>query len=358
MRILLVLAHFFGRTDEPGSIAYSSQLDPFSRIAAVNSVVVEFHRHFGPNRRGPDPTARLANDEASKRVLDIVMLQVPGFGLLDRIGIDPSCYSVEPFDGPPMMLAFEAQRVLRDRLGGYDFYGVIEDDMIVHDPLFFEKLRRFSEAFGPEALLQATCYEMVPSGRPTMVTADPALSSKLLAPFRRTGQAERLALEWLGVEQSFTPPSNPHARSYFLNDAQLRRWVESPWFYDRDASWVGPIESAMSLSIGRTFDLYRSGAPDPFFLSLQHYGTRWANKTAPPGFACADEPLLEIVHQMVRRGSAAEPDDAASSDSLVSFADVTRQRDQAVHELDSLKRSRSKLLRALIAAIGRKSLRF
>jgi hypothetical protein len=346
LRLLLVLCHYFGRAKSEDGAVYSSQLDPFARIAAVNAAVVEAYRHFGPRRHGPDPSQRLPGDE-TQRALDIVMLQVPGFGLLDRIGIDPACYEVEPFDGPPMMLAFEAQRVLRERQGGYDWYGVVEDDMILRDQLFFDKLAAFQAAFGPQRLLQATNYEMAQSGRPAMVARDPALSDTLLAPFRRPGHAERLAMDWRGAEQSFVRPANPHARSYFLSDAQLRLWTAAPTFYDRDASWVGPIESAMSLSIGRTFDLYRAAAPDPFFLSIQHHGTRYARPAAPPGVTYGDEPLLEIVHQL----AASAATDPAAAQSRASFNDLVAERDRLLYDLKGLRRSRSQLFKALLNAL-------
>src|SRR5260221_3761612 len=126
MRLLLGSCNYFGANSDRGAASlYSSQLDPLSRIAAVNASLISLYRHFGPNRHGEHPSRPLPGDEARDRQLDIVILQIPGRGLLDEIGVDPSCYEVAYADVPPMMLCFEAQRILRERLGAYDYYRVI-----------------------------------------------------------------------------------------------------------------------------------------------------------------------------------------------------------------------------------------
>ena len=143
MRLLVVTHHFFDADPSGAPKDFLSRVDPLARIAAVNAMFVSFHRYFGPRRHGPDPKRSLPGDETSERVLDFIFLQVPNKGILEYIGIDPSLYTVELWDGPPMQLGFETQRVLRDRVGGYDYYAVVEDDMVLHDPLFFEKLAWF-----------------------------------------------------------------------------------------------------------------------------------------------------------------------------------------------------------------------
>jgi hypothetical protein len=363
MRILFVICHYFGaKSATDDASIFSSQLDPLARIAAVNASMVSLHRHFGPRRHGVDASARLPEDRTPERRLDIVVLQVPGKGLLDGIGIDPSCYTVEYFDGPPLMLCFEAQRVLRERVGGYDCYAVIEDDIVIHDPLFFDKLCWFERLFGVRSLLQPLRYEMAQSGTPAIVVADPVLSAANLTPFRRPDQKEHLVADWHGRRQTFVVPDNPHASGYFVSDAQLRHWIGTPWFYDRDASWIGPIESAMSLSLGRAFDLYRAADPDPFFLCVEHYGTRYARATAPIGVDYGDAPLLEIAHEALQRANsgevAAPGKDSLLAKSAASFNALVGERDRALFALLELKRSRSRLFRELVRAILRKGPRW
>jgi hypothetical protein len=337
-----------------------------ARIAAVNAALIALHRHFGPRRHGHDPTGPLPDDQTPARVLDVVILQAPGQGVLDWVGLDPSLYTVELCNGPPALLAFEAQRVLRERLGGYDYYFVMEDDHVIHDPLFIDKLAWFEQQFGPTRLLQPTRYEMSQSGTPALVSAWPTIAEKTLARLglRRSGQPSELTANWHGRNQSFVLPSNPHVGGYFLSNSQLSHWVSTPWFYDRDASFGGPLESAMTLSVGRAFDLYRSSTPDPFFLSIEHWGTRYAKATAPAGITYGDTPLLDLAHAAIRIAGSAEPESVQGNGqtrlrtlfalSGQRFNALSQQRDATLHELASLKRSRTKLFKALWRSVWNK----
>jgi hypothetical protein len=359
MRLLVVTNHFYERQVEGDPLIYISRIDPLARIAAVNASFVALHRHFGEHRYGRKAAQRLA-DDLTEHKLDIVVLQVPGKGLLDHIGIDPSSYTLELWNGPPMMLGFEAQRVLRERAGQYDYYGIIEDDMVIHDPTFFDKLAWFEQQFGPTRLLQPLRYEMAQTGLPAKIVRWPDVSKQLASVgIRRPGQTAQLSGTWLGRKQTFILPDNPHTGGLFVSDRQLTHWMSTPWFYDRDASFSGPLESAMTLSIGRAFDLYQPSAPDPFFLSIEHWGTRYARGVAPPGHSYGDTPLLEIAYRAVqatgaKHGSTGEPGLDVLEESRRGLNALMRDRDEFEHKYVSLKNSRSKLLKALWAALVQK----
>ena len=356
MRLLLVTHHFFEAGGGP--TFYSSRIDPLARIAAVNAMLVSFHRHFGPRRHGKDPGQRLPGDDTPERVLDIVVLQVAGKGIIEHAGLDPSLYTLEICDVPDMQLGFEAQRVLRDRMGQYDYYAVVEDDMVIHDPLFFEKLAWFEQQFGTTRLLNPLRYEMAQAGTPALVSAWPGISTEYMLSLgmRRDGQPERLAAKWHGREQSFTLPNNPHIGGFFLSDAQLQHLASTHWLYDRDISFAGPLESAMCLAVCRAFDVYQPAAPDPFFLSIEHWGTRYAQDCAPPGVVYGDMPLLGIAHRALHLSvGGQDKDDAVGIDALMATADrqlnaLVRERDVILGELIALRRSRSQLLKALVKA--------
>jgi hypothetical protein len=298
MRILVAMSHYFGTKPESQTRPpLGSQIEPIARIAACNTSIVALHRNFGPNRHTIEGAHLPRADE---HCLDIVVLTVRGNELLDAVGLDPSYYSVEYFGGPPERLELDIPRILRDRIGGYDFYCFMEDDLIIHDPAFFAKLRWFQDHFGPRALLAPLRYEMSATGMPAKIVIDPLLPEKSLAPFRRPGQHERIAADWNGSTQSFHLPRNPHAASYFLTDEQLRHWVQQPTFADGDDSWGWPIESGATLGVGKVFDIYKAADPDPFFLELEHYGALYAVRHAPAGRKYGEAPLLAIAQNAVR----------------------------------------------------------
>ncbi len=327
MRILIVVPHYVGPSHPGNNVpTIGSYIEPLSRIAALNELIVGLHRHFGP-------AARNASGEAkSTRIkrLDVLILAKRGYEVLDELGLAPGTFAVEYVECDPPRLAFQVQRIFRERFGAYDFYCYMEDDLSVHDAAFFDKLTWFQQNFGRERLLQAVLYEMPATGSPIKCLVDPALPESCLAPFRRAGQPQKLEAVWNGQQQLFSLPSNPHSASFFLTEEQLAYWMEQPTFEDEDDSWIGPLESAATFSIGRVFDIYKPLEPDPFFLELGHFGTRYACQFqrdeaqfgAPPLLAIAQNAvhaaleakqngssglsLSELARDALRKGTAAE----------------------------------------------------
>lgn len=348
MRLLITIAHYFKTESGPDwHHVVGSGRAPLAKIAALNSQIVALHRYFGPRRLARD--ARAASvDVAERNTLDIVVMTVRGANVLDHIGIDPSEYAVEYFDGPPLMLAFEAQRIMRERAGAYDFYGYMEDDLSVTDPAFFDKLGWFAAQFGPDKMLVPARYEMSHTGTLAKLTIEPRLSGDTVKALRRTGLPPTLSGRWNGKEQSFHLPNNPHGGCYFLTDAQLKHWMAQPSFYDRDASWVDPLVSAATYAPGRVFGLYRPGEPDPWFLEIEHFGTFYASMAAQPRQTFGEPPLLALAENAMRQGGAGDAQPSGTINTVM--AEALNMR----HELESLKRSRTRLAKAFLVASWKK----
>ncbi len=307
MRILIVTPHYFGHAHPGNNLpTISSYIEPLGRIAAFSEMISALYMHHGPRRHtlegAPVP------GDSGERVIDIVVLAIKGQELLDDLGLAPGTFEVEYVTCEAPWIGMQSQRVMRDRLGQYDFYCYLEDDLIIHDPAFFEKLAWFEASFGPQALLMPVRYEVPAMGTPAKVVVDPVLPESYLEPFRRPGQRETIEAPWHGRPQTFALPPNPHAASHFLSARQMELWVQHPTFDDRVDSWAGPLESAATFSVGRVFDIYKPAAPDPFFLELHHYGTRYAPQAAPPGIRYGESPLLAIAQNAMR---ALLPDNTA-----------------------------------------------
>jgi hypothetical protein len=306
MRLLVVIPHYFGPVDSANSSSRSaSYLDPLSRIAALNETIISLHRNFGPYR------SRVGGIELpSANTIDIVIVAMRERTILPELGIDPDIYTVEYVEGPPTRIPFHAHRLMEERLGRYDFYCLLEHDIAIHDPAFFDKLAWFQHNFGPRALLAPTRVETAATGIPGKVIVDPLLRAEETARFRRPGQRYALQALWHGREIRFELPSNPHAAGYFLSPDQLAYWVAQPSFDDGDASWFGPIESAMTLGVGKVFDIYKAVAPDPFFLEVHHYGATFAAIHPPHGRRYGEPPLLAIaqgaIREAMRNGKGAD----------------------------------------------------
>jgi hypothetical protein len=317
MRTLVVIPHYFGPSHPNNNLpTIGSYIEPLGRIAALSDAIVSLHRHFGPIRHFFDGTAIAADQRGADSRLDIVVLALRGFELADYLGLTPGTIEVEYLECEPPRIAFEAQRIFRERLGRYDFYCFMEDDLVIHDPAFFDKLTWFQEKFGHKTLLMPVRCEVPATGTPAKVIADVDLPEVWYRPFRRGGQRETLEGVWNGRTQAFHLPKNPHAGAFFLTAAQMDHWARQPTFDDRDASWAGPIESAGTLSVGRVFDLYKPGSPDPFFLEVQHSGVRYSSRAPPEGRRYGEPPLLAIAQNALRLALGNQPGVQAAADRL------------------------------------------
>ena len=53
----------------------------------------------------------------------------------------------------------------------------------------------------------------------------------------------------------------------------METWSRQPHFLDRDTSFIGPLESAATLGIMRTFRVYKPAVESAGFLEIEHFGT-------------------------------------------------------------------------------------
>lgn len=340
MRILVVIPHYCSGS-QSSLAGYGSYGPRLPRLAALSEMLQSLFSHFG-SRRIASRTVRASTTPPDANVLDVVIVTVRGFNVLDDINLDPDI-AIEYFDGDPMMLMFEAQRLLRERAGRYDIYGMMEDDIVIHDPLFFEKLQWFQSTFPAGYLLQPHRYEISKSGRVEKLLIDPKPRERS-GPFVREGQVDRLAASWQGREARFELPLNPHAACYFVSDEQLRMWVDTEWFYDRDTSCVGPLESAVNLALGRTFDIYKPLEEQSNFLEVEHFGTRFANLKTEAGTRYMNSVLYDLAEKALAGqadGSGMVSDHRADNEKLK----------QQVRRMEAMLRSRGKLFAALTKAI-------
>ena len=295
MRILIVIPHYFGPS-QPEYASLGSYTDRLSRIAAFTETIVALHRHFGSNWRTVEGRrVEGALNNGHHYDVRIVVLTLPNANILNELKLAPGTIEVRCVECEPAWIPMQVPKVLAANLGAFDFYCYLEDDLAIHDPLFFSKLLWFQKTFGLTSLLAPVRFEMSSSETLAKVIVDPELPDRYLPPFRRPGQAQAIVGTWEGIRQEFQLPKNPHAASFFLTQEQMAHWVKHPTFDDQDASWVGPIESVATLSIGKVFDIYKPSNPDPFFLELQHFGCRYARRSAPNDENYGDVPLLTIA---------------------------------------------------------------
>jgi hypothetical protein len=275
MRLLVTIPHYY---DPAGGQSHGS-LGPNvqQRIWGLTQCLRSLWGVFGgPQELWSQRGDRLEPGVANQRhTLDVVICTTGEQHLLDQIAVPGALYRRQAAAAPPTLLGFECHAVLAEQLGRYDFYCYLEDDLLLHDPYFFAKLAWFNALAGDGCILQPNRFEFVYT---------PQQIKKVYIDFefeQSDGQttAQRITTaQYLGQEVIWRPASNPHAGCFFLNSQQMARWASQPSFLDRDTSFVGPLESAASLGLARTFRVYKPAPSHAHFLELQHYGQTWSRK--------------------------------------------------------------------------------
>ena len=288
MRLLVVIPHVFNPGGAGGYASLSP--DPEPRILALTLSLQSLHALFGSSQlyfRYSDRLYEFAANQKETVQLDIVICTAQGLHILDRLPVSPGYYQHYPTQCEPMLLGFECHGVLKSALGEYDYYCYMEDDLILHDPLFFQKLAWFNSFVGDAWVLQPNRFEVATG---LAKNNKSRISKNYIDPELRfhTGEADNFAHYFndnltvqgvvMGWEIVLKRAENPHAGCFFLNKRQMAYWAGKDYFLDRDARFFGPLESAASLGIARTFRVYKPAPENANFLEIQHFGESWSNK--------------------------------------------------------------------------------
>ena len=177
-------------------------------------------------------------------------------------------------------LGHAARGFLADRLGSYDWYGFLEDDLRLHDPWFFTKLAWFISEAGDNKVLLPNRFEMSVAWRTRKVYADGPLSPQQSGPWSNDRGPKTLTGRVLGRTISFRRASNPHAGCWFLTQAQMKRFAAAAHFMDKQSTFIGPLESAATLSLLRSFPIYKPALDCADFLEIEHQDDRFMRVAA------------------------------------------------------------------------------
>jgi hypothetical protein len=274
-RTLIAIPHFYEASPQ-GRFGSTSEAAE-ARAASLARCIAGLHQSLG-RRQGslniPDMAAYPANT-AFRSDLDIVICTTGDKHLLDRLGRLATYVRHERTDAEPMMLGFECHRVLAQSLGHYDVYGYMEDDLVVRDPLFLDKILWFAQTMGQDCLLQPQRYEVGLGGPLDRFYIDGDLRPDLVARFARAEPDDAVAFEVAGQHIGFRRARNPHSGCFFLTDEQMRSFASRPDFLDRDTRFVGPLESAATLGILKAFRIFKSLPETAGFLEIEHPGSRY-----------------------------------------------------------------------------------
>ena len=281
-RILAVIPHYWHPSREPYG---SAAARPDSRVAALDACLQGLRASLGHQQGFFDFRRRevLAANGRLVADLEILLLVHGDRHVLSHLRTPADHYTVQAVAGNPRELGFAAQDFFRLARDHFDWFFYLEDDLILQDPWYLSKLAWFNRLAGPGALLQPHRFEQT-EGQALLpkVYIDGALAEAEVQPFRRTDGPEQLQGLFLDQLLKFERTANPHSGCYCLSRAQLDQWLAQPHYASRDSSFVGPLESAASLGILRTFHVYKTVPEQAGFLEVRHWGERFLRKMRPP----------------------------------------------------------------------------
>lgn len=289
-RVLVVIPHYYAH----GNGFYGSTgSDPATRIASLERVVTGLHQNLGSRQafllwlqqhspgRG---NGRLINaNDSFRSEIDVVVCTTGDSHLVPKLSIPTVFYRHHPTGADPMKLGFACHGVLRAHLGAYDWYCYLEDDLLIADPMFFFKLEWFVKEHGEETTLSPHRFERSVKEVVHRLYHDGLVRTDFTSAWQDVTDRQFLESELLGQRLRFERWPNPHSGCFFLNAAQMQHWASRPYFGDGDSSFAGPLESAASLGIIKTFRQYKPSPANAGFLELEHLHPRYLGEALKLG---------------------------------------------------------------------------
>ena len=278
MRLLFAIVHYYKAGDgRHGSLA----ADPRPRIDALRRLILQIHRLYGA------PAGLLNHRQRCvERVddcggpIDLRICTTGDCHVLNHLSDCEGLYSKEVCDPEtPRLLGFEAQRVLLETCVAaetagepFDYIAFLEDDILLTDADFFLKLRFFNKAFGDNYLLMPNRIEtMEHPGQLRRFYIDGDYNPVASEAYRHSAN-QMLCFSHLGDMVRFEQPSNLHSGCFFLNREQARIYAGSGHAAEIDVSFHGPLESAATLGMLKTFQLMKPAPENGRFLTVEHGG--------------------------------------------------------------------------------------
>jgi hypothetical protein len=282
MKALLILPHYF-QAEERAEYGSTSASQRTAKRDGLERTLLAWRALFGPSRE-IDIGRRDIITAAGQVDIDIVILVTESRHLLDdallsRYGARRHNITTEN----PRYLPFGAHVLIKRHVGDYDWFVYSEDDLLPHDPDLFRKQTLFQQRFGVQRLLQPNRYEINADNRAVKTYVDGPLRAGLVESLWSHVAEDHpsLVLQTDLGEVTFERARNPHAGFFMLSQAQARTWVAQPHFMDLDCSFVSPLESAGSLSLLKTFSLYKAEWPNKSFFEIEHQDRKFSRMPFP-----------------------------------------------------------------------------
>ena len=283
LKILVAMAHYY-KSDPSSAHGYGHDT-PEQRAAIVSSCLRSLLSTFATRREstfvdldgnGMPVYRRQPADDWNAVQMDLAICTTEGVeNLIPLFKVPSGCFRhVKVRLENPRNLGYGCLQYLRMHAGKYDYYCYLEDDCFIQDPLFFRKLAWFESMFGPEAVLLPHRYSLSAPPDAQKIFSEPELQESYIGRWMNYQKNPRLSAPFGGTMLHFVKPHNPHCGAFFLSSAQFRRYCAREENFVPTSEFVSPLESAATLGLMKTFDVYKMDFSQASFFEMEHYSTQ------------------------------------------------------------------------------------
>lgn len=275
MKVAFLIPHVF-RGDDSGSLHGSSwEHARETRSQIFDQVIFQIHSLWGRRHTALDgPELKiLAGANPFAVDFEIFVFTTGDLHLLDNLATRHMVTHIAT-EAEPMLVGFECAKWIRDHLNEYDYYFYLEDDLLIHDPLFLIKIENFNRLVAgslPNAVLQPQRYEL------SLLAADPNVIKDIDRLYIDYANRDLtppvgppITLTFLGISIEFEPALNPHSGCYIISNRQAEMVVAHPDFLTLGKMYDFPLDTAATAFIAQALTVYKPARQSLSFLEIQH----------------------------------------------------------------------------------------
>ncbi len=169
----------------------------------------------------------------------------------------------------PMFVEYNAHDVFKLHVNAYDYFLFLEDDIILNDSWFLEKIKNFNDA-SPKNNFVLLPHRFEYYIGLKYYFEQSVLIKDTLQPHK---YLEQLTIISGGIK--FSIYENPHAAFYCLNKEQMQLWINSGYKWKNKVVAFGALESAATFCLYENFQFFNPHPDNISYFEVQHYGNKY-----------------------------------------------------------------------------------
>jgi hypothetical protein len=168
-----------------------------------------------------------------------------------------------------MFVEFDAYEVFKKHLAEFDYFLFLEDDILLTDSWFIEKIKKFN------SVSPFKKYVLLPHRFEYYKGIKYYIDQLSVRNDKQTIFTHSNTLNLNLDDVSFCIYENPHAAFYCLNKNQMLMWIDSGYKWKNKVVAFGTLESAATFSMYENFQFIKPRPDYIDYLEVQHFGNKY-----------------------------------------------------------------------------------